>query len=267
MNGQPETSQAKSLNTFSGSDFTLGRYGSNSAITGEWNGLIDEAVIFSRELSQAEIQAVFDAGSSGTCEPVVTPTPTATPTLTPTPTATPTDTPTATPTATPTPEPTCVPVPPNTIAWWPGNGNANDIQGPTFENGSLMNGAAFTPGLVGQAFVFDGVNDYVDIPDSSILDVTRITMSFWFKLNETGRIHELVNKFGPEGSNTIAYGAEVGSNNKAYFRISTDGTLAGLTDLPSTTTLTTGVWYHFAGTYDGSQMKLYINGVNEGTVS
>ncbi|MBP9109195.1 MAG: VCBS repeat-containing protein [Pyrinomonadaceae bacterium] len=267
LNGQPETSQAKSLNTFSGSDFTLGRYGSNSAITGEWNGLIDEAVIFSRELSQAEIQAVFDAGSSGTCEPVVTPTPTATPTLTPTPTATPTDTPTATPTATPTPEPTCVPVPPNTIAWWPGNGNANDIQGPTFENGSLMNGAAFTPGLVGQAFVFDGVNDYVDIPDSSILDVTRITMSFWFKLNETGRIHELVNKFGPEGSNTIAYGAEVGSNNKAYFRISTDGTLAGLTDLPSTTTLTTGVWYHFAGTYDGSQMKLYINGVNEGTVA
>jgi|CXWL01.1.fsa_nt_gi hypothetical protein len=266
LNGLSETSQAKSLNTFSGSDFTLGRYGSNSAITGEWNGLIDEPVIFSRELSQAEIQAVFDAGSSGTCEPVATPTPTATPTLTPTPTATPTDTPTATPTATPTPEPTCVPVPPNTIAWWPGNGSANDIKGPTFENGSLMNGAGFTTGLVGQAFIFDGANDYVDIPDSASLDMTRITMSFWFKLNELGRNHELVNKFGPEGSNTIGYGSDVRTDNRACFRLSTDGTLAGLTDLCSTTTFASGVWYHFAGTYDGSQMKLFINGVNEGTV-
>lgn len=161
----------------------------------------------------------------------------------------------------------CVPAPVGVVSWWPGEGNGNDIFGPTYENGTLENGVTFSPGKVGQAFSFDGVDDYVEISDSPSLDLTRISMNFWFKLNELNRIHELVNKFGPEGSNTIAYGSEIGTDNTACFRLSTDGTLSGLTDVCSTTVLTPGVWYHFAGTYDGTAMKIYINGVNEATVA
>src|SRR5262245_17110647 len=54
---------------------------------------------------------------------------------------------------------TCTPPPPNVVSWWPGDGNANDIQ--RSNNGTLQNGAAFAPGYVGQAFSFDGINDYV----------------------------------------------------------------------------------------------------------
>ncbi|HNU08096.1 MAG TPA: LamG domain-containing protein, partial [Pyrinomonadaceae bacterium] len=81
------------------------------------------------------------------------------------------------------------------------------------------------------------------------------------------RIHEPVNKFGPEGSNTISFGSEIRSDNQACFRISTDGTLSTLTDVCTTTALASGQWYHFAGTYDGSEMRLYVNGQNQGAVA
>ena len=42
------------------------------------------------------------------------------------------------PAATPTPTPTCVEPPSQMVSWWPGDGNANDIQGSN--NGSLQNG-------------------------------------------------------------------------------------------------------------------------------
>jgi len=70
-----------------------------------FNGVIDEVEIFNRALTQAEIQALYNAGSAGKCKtPTPTPSPTATKTPTPPPTATktPTPFPTATPTATPT---------------------------------------------------------------------------------------------------------------------------------------------------------------------
>src|SRR5262249_36196748 len=78
-----------------------------------FDGLIDEVEIFNRALSQAEIQSIVNAGNAGKCKPCVTP-------------------------------------PPNMVSWWPGDGNANDIQ--DGNNGTLQGGATFAPGEVRQAF-------------------------------------------------------------------------------------------------------------------
>jgi len=51
------------------------------------------------------------------------------------------------------------------VAFYSGNGNANDsVSG---QNGTLVNGAGFGPGLFGQAFSFNGVNQYVSVPNNS----------------------------------------------------------------------------------------------------
>ncbi len=226
LNGQLENSATLSLNTvLDPNGLTIG----NRPGSCVWNGQLDEVELYDRELSQTEIQAIYNAGSAGTCSG-------------------------------------CGPMPDGMVGWWPGEGNANDVMGPTFEDGTLINGVTFAPGVVNQAFVFDGADDYVEVPQSEGIEFTRISLSFWFKLNELDRIHELVNKFGPEGSNTISYGSEVGTNNHACFRISTDGSLSTLTDLCTTSSLSAGQWYHFAGTYDGAEMRLYINGQNQGAV-
>jgi hypothetical protein len=68
----------------------------------------------------------------------------------------------------------CTPPPANMVAWWPGDGNANDIQ--NGNNGTLENGATATAtGMVLQAFSFDGADDYVLVPDAPSLNYTDFT--------------------------------------------------------------------------------------------
>jgi hypothetical protein len=62
---------------------------------------------------------------------------------------------------------TCVQPPTGLVAWWPGDGNALDIIGPN--NGTLVDGATFNPGLVGQAFSLDGIDDIVDLGGNNII--------------------------------------------------------------------------------------------------
>ena len=46
-------------------------------------------------------------------------------------------------------------------------------------NGTLMNGCTFATGKIGQAFQFDGVNDYVALPDNSLNLTGDFTISLW----------------------------------------------------------------------------------------
>ena len=43
---------------------------------------------------------------------------------------------------------TCIQPPAGLVSWWAGDGNANDIVGGN--DGTLVNGATFAPGMVGQ---------------------------------------------------------------------------------------------------------------------
>jgi hypothetical protein len=54
----------------------------------------------------------------------------------------------------------CTPPPTGMVAWWLGDGNANDIQ--DGNDGTLQNGATFGTGEVGQAFSFDGTDNFVE---------------------------------------------------------------------------------------------------------
>ncbi|MEQ1646234.1 MAG: Ig-like domain-containing protein, partial [Pyrinomonadaceae bacterium] len=70
---------------------------------------------------------------------------------------------------------TCVPPPANMLAWYTGDGTPRDIAGGI--DGTLVNGATYGAGKVGQAFDFDGVNDVVTAPGNGALNITGNQMS------------------------------------------------------------------------------------------
>src|SRR5262245_44791135 len=55
--------------------------------------------------------------------------------------------------------PAAVAPPAGLVSWWTGDGTAADLMG--VHNGTLVGGATYATGRVGQAFSFDGVNDTV----------------------------------------------------------------------------------------------------------
>src|SRR5580698_5793604 len=72
----------------------------------------------------------------------------------------------------------CPATPPGIAAWWPGDGNANDIV--DGHRGTLVGGVAFAPGEVGEAFSFDGATGYVRIPSkASLQPPSAISISAW----------------------------------------------------------------------------------------
>ena len=74
----------------------------------------------------------------------------------------------------------CAPQPSGLVSWWKAEGNANDQMG--LNNGTLENGASFGLGNVGDAFSFNGSNQYVLVGDpipASLQIQNSITLSAW----------------------------------------------------------------------------------------
>jgi hypothetical protein len=152
------------------------------------------------------------------------------------------------------PPPPCAPVPSGVISWWPADGNALDIEGTN--NGTLENGATFASGEVGQAFSFNGVNQYVQIADSPSLRPLSVTLELWFNASNTGNGSLISKPVGAGSSDSSTIWLQSGNLNGAVGNSSAQETVSyAFTPVP-------GVWYHTAYTYDSNlqTQTLYLNG-------
>jgi hypothetical protein len=78
--------------------------------------------------------------------------------------------------------PGCVTPPSGMVSWWPGDDNANDIQGGN--NGTIQGDITFAAGMVGEAFSSNG-NGSVMIGNPANLQLQDFTIGAWVKLSTT----------------------------------------------------------------------------------
>src|SRR3989338_4557522 len=107
------------------------------------------------------------------------------------------------------------------------------------------------PGKLGQGLKFDGVDDWVNVPDI-ILGNTNITFSAWIKTSVDGWIIG-----NAESSDLRVVGG------KAYFQYYT-GSFQILT---GNTSINNGQWHQVVGTGNGTLNSIYVDGVNDGELS
>jgi hypothetical protein len=140
-----------------------------------------------------------------------------------------------------------------TLADLSGNANSGTITGATWA----------TSGKTGGALSFNGTSNYVQVADSNSLDLTTgMTLEAWvnpsalgtswrtllFKAQGAGMVYSLY-----ANQDTTRPIAQVGIN--------------GEKDVIGTAALPLNTWSHLAATYDGSALRLYVNGTLAATTA
>lgn len=201
--------------------------GRNAANFTGFPGKIDEISVYNRALSAEEVASISNAGIGGKYKTQAT-------------------------------------VPNDIAAWYPADGNTNDLQ--AANNGTLQGGATYGIGRVGQAFSLNGTNAYVSAPSTAANDPTGAangaTMEAWIYLNQlpsaAGRNFYIMSKSGTGATDDLAI--FVGTDNGLK-------TLWGSSVSGGGNALQSGQWYHVAVVYTATDqvLRYYFNGVFSNT--
>ena len=109
---------------------------------------------------------------------------------------------------------------------------------------------------------------YVRVNNAPALAVSGpITVEAWVRLNAAGGSAGIVEYLGATSSGNGGYGIRI-SGGKAYFYVGYDTPDSSqMTSIAGATTVSAGAWHHIAGVYDGSQVRVYLDGVLDGSKS
>jgi len=141
------------------------------------------------------------------------------------------------------------------VAYYPFNGNANDESGNN--NHGIVNGATLAADRFGNensAYSFDGVDDYVNVMNLPITD--GVTLGAWVKAASFDSQDYMDPVVSQHGSGS---GFELRVGDGHAVMIVTTGGVHSIADAGQV--LAVNEWYHLAGTYDGNELKIYVNGV------
>ncbi len=152
------------------------------------------------------------------------------------------------------------------VALWKAEDNATDVKAGI--SGTFYS-SNYESGVVGKAFVFDGDGGHVRIADQTAFHFTNAcTIEAWVNLGSLGDWHEIVSKWDAAGGvSGKSYTLGTYPDGRVKFGGSHDGDDGTSTSVVSTNSLCPGKWTHVAATYDGTNLKMYIDGSLQSTVN
>ncbi len=153
----------------------------------------------------------------------------------------------------------CMAPPSGMVGWWPADGNYNDIT--SGNNGTpIGGGVSFSSGEVGSAFSFNGAS-YVDVPSSSALEPPQVSVAAWVQSSSVGTYRYIVDKgVGPHGAEFALY---TGGSGGLFFYIST--ATNDVLSPDAGTAIWDGGFHYVVGTFDGSTVRLFVDGTEVGS--
>ena len=148
-----------------------------------------------------------------------------------------------------------------------------DLSKNKFTDGTLVNNPTFSS-INNGYFTFNGSTQYVNCGNTSLgisAGATQITLEAWVypvTFTSYGGIISRVGGSSPFGGWMLNVNSD-GSVNKFDLAININGVWRTWVTGGGTFggTLTTSKWYHIVGTYNGSTMEMYLNGVKYNSVS
>jgi len=133
-------------------------------------------------------------------------------------------------------------------------------------NGTVVGAVSHSFGRFITSFTFNGTGDYIEVPDSNSLDITGpITIEAWIlRERNSGGIETIVAKWAPS-TNQRSYQLGINAADRLFFRVSRLGGSVSAT-ATAVSTIALGEWHHVAGIYNGSFVKIFVDGVEEDAV-
>ncbi|MBC7982176.1 peptidoglycan-binding protein [Candidatus Parcubacteria bacterium] len=144
-----------------------------------------------------------------------------------------------------------------------GSGNSN--------TGTFTNAFSWTTGKLGPNAIYLNSTDYVTVEHSSSLNISgNITIAAWIKPESNGSYQVIAGKpvngsfhIDPYYSYALQ-GRDLGAGFQPGFHISTGGVYQ---QAWSSESVTYGTWVYVVGVYNGSNIKIYVNGVERGSTN
>ncbi|MHC4533816.1 MAG: LamG domain-containing protein [Planctomycetota bacterium] len=154
------------------------------------------------------------------------------------------------------------------VGYWKfdeGSGNvAYDLSDYT-NDGAINGGPEWVAGKIGAALDFDGSDDYVDCGNHPSLNINdKITVAAWVKTTSTAHGYFVSKGTAWDEIGHYAIGQEY--NVPLTFQLEIAGS-GGAVELDSNVAVNDGQWHYIVGTYDESVLKVYVDGVEENTMT
>jgi hypothetical protein len=171
----------------------------------------------------------------------------------------------------------CLAPPAGLVAWWRGEGDANDYA--STNGGVLLNGGtANTPGYRGLAFHFDGTNGFAQFVDNDNFKPDTLTIAAWVKFDSldsdgTDVVGEQyivfkqnsVTLFAPPFDGFNLRKTRRSGIDRFVFSVASAG--GATAEALGTSTVTSNTWYFIAGVRTTNSIQIFVNGALQKTTS